>query len=76
MNSGANCFLIASSDSAGGSTVISPTGNPVTPASTTALELGPTPGPTPVRPAHRPTSHGKRDSGAPRAGQPFMPDDL
>jgi serine/threonine-protein kinase len=50
---------------------------PVAPSATpsvTVVELGPTP--TPVRPAHRPTSHGKRDAGAPRAGQPFMPDDL
>ena len=39
----------------------------------TIVELGPTPV---SRPAHRPTSHGKRDAGAARAGQPFMPDDL
>lgn len=49
---------------------------PPPPASTTIVELGPTPGNAPVRNTHRPISHGKRDAGAPRAGQPFMPDDL
>lgn len=48
---------------------------PIVPApepESTIVELGPTPV---SRPAHRSTSHGKRDAGA-RAGQPFMPDDL
>lgn len=43
------------------------------PASTTVVELGPSPGAVRAK-GIRP--HPRRDAGAPRAGQPFMPDDL